>query len=148
MEIFTQENENSQPVQDFTESYLPGIIDTAEYQRAANDLKMTPGDIRTFSPVQLIEQNDLAHTGNNYPADEKSLLPDAASSQLTSGWQDEVLTMLPEIRDMINREDFASLNTRHETPDLQEIHSVLNDTAAEILRIGSIIDKFEQEYRT
>ena len=56
--------------------------------------------------------------------------------------------MLPEIRDMINREDFASLNMRHESPDLQEIHSVLNDTAAEILRIGSIIDKFEQEYRT
>lgn len=61
---------------------------------------------------------------------------------------EEVLVFQPEIRDMMDRGNFVSGEPVRELPELHDICDRLNEAAGELFRIGKLIDKFEQEYRT
>lgn len=120
-------------------------FDIVDADTAINDQTSFPDQT---SSAGTAEWNWNRTTAENQIAKPYTMDLQTQSENLTSEWQDELLTILPGIHDMLDRGNFVTGNSWKDQPDLQEIQASLTEAADELLRIGSIIDKIEQEYRT
>ena len=88
---------------------------------------------------------------------EEALLPELpkveqpkADGELSGAgdWGDELLVLLPELQELTDRGNFVTGHTSGDIPELPEILGKLTETSEKLERISSVIEKFEQEYRT
>ena len=63
-------------------------------------------------------------------------------------WGEELLVLLPELQELTDRGNFVTGRASGDIPELPEILGKLAETSEKLERISSVIEKFEQEYRT
>ena len=63
-------------------------------------------------------------------------------------WGEELLVLLPELQELTDRGNFVTGRAPGDFPELHEILGKLTETTDQLERINSVIEKFEQEYRT
>ena len=59
-----------------------------------------------------------------------------------------LLVLLPELQELTDRGNFVTGRASGDIPELPEILGKLAETSEKLERISSVIEKFEQEYRT
>ena len=87
---------------------------------------------------------------------EEVLFPDLGRTERTdrtgelsvADWGEELLVLLPELQELTDRGDFVTGRAPGDIPELHEILGKLTEASDKLERISSVIEKFEQEYRT
>ena len=103
-------------------------------------------------------QSSSGGEGNGIAAfREEILLPELREVEQTkrdgalsgmADWGEELLVLLPELQELTDRGNFVTGRASGEFPELHEILGKLSETSEKLERISSVIEKFEQEYRT
>lgn len=91
------------------------------------------------------------HRGGNATGMEQefaSLEAFPAGAPAENNWQEEMLLLLPELHELTDRGNFMAGGSHNEMPELHDIQERLSEAGVQLERIGNLIDKLEQEYRT
>ena len=105
---------------------------------------------------RLAVDQDLTVAKDFATVREQDLLPEltkvegAEHAEEFSGvdWGEELLVLLPELQELTDRGNFVTGRAPGDFPELYEILGKLTETTDQLERINSVIEKFEQEYRT
>ena len=98
----------------------------------------------------LIVAKDLATFSEQTLLPELTKVNEPGHAEEFSGvnWGEELLVLLPELQELTDRGNFVTGRAPGDFPELHEILGKLTETTDQLERINSVIEKFEQEYRT